>query len=110
MWEQTKSDWILGLSADSKGTGLFLIISPTLDDVWNVRKFAKKDIGYQQCVNLGFQIQALTIKWVPHTVKTYNELLKTKCDNENCKRSCVEPGCLCHPVLKKCVGEPVEEF
>ena len=110
MWDQTDRAWFIGRTLTSLGTGLFLIPAPRTDDLRDVRKLAKPDISYPECVRTGSDGFAIAIKWVPNDVETFPSLLTTKCDDDECEDTCAKPGCLCHPQKRICVEKIVESL
>lgn len=71
--DQTDQTWLEGLSPQQLGTGIFLIPDVHSKQFGAAQRVLVQNITYSDCARRG--ICAMAFKWVPHTVKPYEELL-----------------------------------
>jgi hypothetical protein len=76
---------------DGKGTGIFIVPDRTRPN--GIRKDLVKDVTYDQCVQRG--ALAREFKWVPDSVKSFDDIQRTTCGQPCRNQRCVEPGCVC---------------
>lgn len=98
-WDQTDPQWLIDLSPDHLGTGLFLVKE---SDSAAIKKLHKSDIRYGQFKGYGSLKQAIAIKWVPHSISDEETLLRLQCHG-SCEETCVQPGCICDATNHQCV-------
>jgi hypothetical protein len=104
MQDQTEDawlKWLVRLQPYALGTGILLIQNPTLGNPRATQKRFLENITYETCKKRGIENGAIVIKWIPHTVASYEALLATNC-GEYCVERCSKPGCCCNPDTHIC--------
>lgn len=74
---QTEDEWLEQTQPDDLGTGIFLVPDVESIDRGAVRKVLVPNITYLDCVQRGV---ACVFKWVPHSVRSYDELAGGTCE------------------------------
>ena|SRR5438128_1199722 len=111
MFNQTRPVWLL--NASPKGTGVYVLFtsgigmfgptnwSVSYDDsaYGAIMKVLVADIGYLDCVKRGIQNKVIALKWVPHSIAFYDDVVKSasSCANQGikCVDECAGFGCEC---------------
>ncbi|TSC62322.1 MAG: hypothetical protein G01um101448_290 [Parcubacteria group bacterium Gr01-1014_48] len=84
MDNQTKKGWLKGVSSDALGTGVFLIPDVESSIPYATLKKLVPNITYADCMQRGKRTVAF--QWVPHTIKTYEELAQAVCACRNIEK------------------------
>lgn len=77
---QTENEWMEQASKGELGTGLFLVPDIENSEYGRVRKVLVPNLTYDECGRRGTGI--CIFKWVPHSVRLYEELAAGTCTVE----------------------------
>jgi hypothetical protein len=91
MADQTEGQWTT-LNPETKGTGIF--IERDVSQLRGFRKELEKDVTYADCLQRGASPSVMEFKWVPDSVKPFDDLQRAPC-GQPCTVKCVEAGCVC---------------
>jgi hypothetical protein len=101
---QTQREWVhmanevrISGAGDVKGTGIFLIGAPDKQPKW-IQSVLVPDLTYVEAVRRGEK--CLTVKWVPDSVMTFQEISKVK-GSGGCNALCLDVSD-CHNVACTC--------
>jgi hypothetical protein len=109
MDNQTAEEWVVRITNQDKGTGVFAFAPPAqlprLDWALDVKsavhgpltKGLLRNISYLNCVDLGSKVGVLAFKWIPDSVADFSsvETKARSCGTVMCVRRCASYGCIC---------------
>lgn len=101
MDNQTNPEWLIELTSESLGTGMFLIPDVFSEEFGAMTASAVRRITYSNCIQRG--MFTVAFKWVPERVATYESLRKSPECHGPCVDTCKQPACICNKVTGQCV-------
>jgi len=112
MDNQTNPEWLIELTPESLGTGIFLMPDVFSERFGDMIAPAVPNITYGNCIQRG--MFAVAFKWVPERISTYEALLKSPKCYGPCVDTCKQPGCICNKITGQCVRltsrRPFDEY
>jgi hypothetical protein len=111
MFNQTLQKWLT--NASKEGTAVYMLSSQDAmrfgHTDWSLNiesaaygliiKLLVRDIGYVESVRRGIQNRAIAVKWVPYSIASYDEVVKSasSCADRHieCVDECAGYGCEC---------------
>ena len=101
MQNQTDPRLLRGLSPSQRGTGVFLVPNPDSEVYGDGTSVLVPNITYDQCIMRGAFV--IAFKWVPDSVRTFQQMQEPVTCGEPCSDYCEEARCICNYLRKVCV-------